>query len=65
MDGLEYRLIEDKHAEGLQRQVNALIGKGWSPLGGASVAAVGDWDHPYTFAQAMISTSASRTAANY
>jgi hypothetical protein len=63
MDGLQYELLEDQSAEGLQRKVNDRIGKGWAPLGGASVAAVENWDYPYTFAQAMTSTSASRLAA--
>lgn len=63
MDGLEYKLLENESSEGLQRHVNDLIGKGWVPLGGASVAAVNGWDLPYTFTQAMTSTSASRQAA--
>jgi len=63
MDGLQYELLEDQNAEGLQRKVNDRIGKGWTPLGGAAVAAVNGWDYPYTFTQAMTSTSASRAAA--
>lgn len=63
VDGLQYELLEADNAETLQRKVNDRIGKGWTPLGGASVAAVDGWDFPYTFTQAMTSTSASRTAA--
>ena len=63
MSGLQYELLEDQHAEGLQQKVNDRIGKGWTPLGGASVAAVDGWDYPYTFTQAMTSTSESRKSA--
>ena len=37
-----YRLIVSSYADEFEQMVNALIHKGWEPLGGPSVLPVGD-----------------------
>jgi Domain of unknown function (DUF1737) len=60
VNGLQYELLEAQDTERLQSKVNDLISKGWTPLGGASIAIMEGWDFPCVYIQAMTSTSESR-----
>ena len=50
---MEYRIQEAVSTEELEKQVNALIVKGWMPQGGVACLAEGPYGEP-SYLQAMV-----------
>jgi len=50
---VEYKVVFEESLDDLKREVSEAMRDGWIPLGGVSIAAVGEWERPYVFAQAM------------